>query len=396
MEPEFVDEERIPLIGDDDYDDSFYDDAEQAETSFGGDDALIHREALYASIRQREANIEAMNVQINALERNFNVKIPREQRARFQLSNSYLQVENDGNYINLTKSNGEFLAASTLRSRLGTYLARTLLGIVTPKTVKTRSRLLLDAIPTEIEMEDLSPDRIEKVIDGTTRAVNTDLDMREFLGIDKALTRIKGELENNTSKLTELDEQLNGIREELKNTQDPLEQEELNERLRELKQEREVRLEILSQNKKELASQFARIRQTVEKILDEDLTLREKIKLVFREHGLTIIAVLTSLGLVVSTIIGFLGWGGAATANPPKQPNKLKEWIKKKLRAFARLLGRLAGKAAAALPGIIGSIVAGILNFFKKAVVAASQHVWLFLTSIGTLVAYRIMYPPRK
>ena len=106
---------------------------------------------------------------------------------------------------------------------------------------------------------------------------------------------------------------------------------------------------------------------------------------------------LTSLGLVVSTIIGFLtGGDGAATAKPPKHPNKLTEWLKGKLKALARLLGRLASKAAAALPGIIGSIVAGILNFLKKAVVAASQHVWLFLTSIGTLVAYRIMYPPRK
>ena len=274
MEPEFVDEERIPLIGDDDYDDSFYDDAdesmEQRETSFVmDDDTIIHRETIDVSLRQREA---AMDVQINALERNFNVKIPREQRARFRYVSGVLHVKkSSGEYVNITKANGEFLAASTLRSRLGTSLARSLLGLETPTAVKTRSRLLLDAIPTEIEMEDLSPDKIEKVT--REMAVNTDLDMRGFLGIDRALTRIKGELENNTSKLSEVDEQFNGIREELKNTQDPQEQEELKARLKELQQEREVRLEILSQNKKELASQFARIRQTVEKILDEDLTL---------------------------------------------------------------------------------------------------------------------------
>ena len=34
---------------------------------------------------------------------------------------------------------------------------------------------------------------------------NTDLDMREFLGINKALQSIQGELLNNTSKLTEID-----------------------------------------------------------------------------------------------------------------------------------------------------------------------------------------------
>ena len=34
---------------------------------------------------------------------------------------------------------------------------------------------------------------------------NTDLDMREFLGISKALQSINGELRNNTAKLSELD-----------------------------------------------------------------------------------------------------------------------------------------------------------------------------------------------
>jgi hypothetical protein len=170
----------------------------------------------------------------------------------------------------------------------------------------------------------------------------------------------------------------------------------IKDRIASLNEERQSRLEILSQNKKELASQFARIRQTVEKILDEDLTLREKIKLVFREHGLTITAVLTSLGLVISTLIGFLTGGGAAAGTPPKHPNKLKEWVKNKLKALARLLGRFAGKAAAALPGIIGSIIAGVLNFLKKVVTKASEHVWLFITSIVTLLGYRILYPPSK
>ena len=52
--------------------------------------------------------------------------------------------------------------------------------------------------------------RLEEVIDEVTRDIstNTDLDMREFLGIDKALTRIKGELENNAGKLTEIDEHI--------------------------------------------------------------------------------------------------------------------------------------------------------------------------------------------
>ena len=37
---------------------------------------------------------------------------------------------------------------------------------------------------------------------------NTDLDVREFLGIDKALQNIQGELLNNTSKLTEIPKEI--------------------------------------------------------------------------------------------------------------------------------------------------------------------------------------------
>ena len=139
------------------------------------------------------------------------------------------------------------------------------------------------------------------------------------------------------------------------------------------------------------------MRQTVEKILDENTSLREKLRLIFREHGLTITAVLTSLGLIITTLVTSLTGGAAGgSSTPPKNPSRVGEWIKNKLKALARLLGRLAGKAAAAIPGIVGSIIAGVLNFLKKVVTAAAGHVWLFLTSIATLVGYRLMYPPNS
>ena len=123
-----------------------------------------------------------------------------------------------------------------------------------------------------------------------------------------------------------------------------------------MKEEQATELKIFTQNRKKLSSQFSRIRQTIEKILDGDLTLREKVKLIFREQGITITAVLTAFGLIISTIITSLtgGAGAGGSSTPPKKPNKLKEWLKNKLKALARLFGRIAGKTAAALPGIIG------------------------------------------
>ena len=390
IEPDFVDDENIPLLERDENieDDSIYEDS-QAETSFNNDDDV-------------QEETQKLDREINALERGFNVKI--EERGRFRLSRGYLQVEKSpGEYANISKSNGEFLAESTMRSRLGASLARELLGIETPSSVRSRSRVLIQDIPSEIEMEELTPLRLEKIIDEVMHSVstNTDLDMREFLGIDKALTRIQGELANNAGKLTELDGHLKreqGKLDEIETSPDlQVHEERVKAKIADLKEERAARLELLSQNRKELASQFSRIRQTVEKILDEDMSLREKLKLILREHGLTITAVLTSLGLIISTLITSLTGGAAGgSSTPPKHPNKLKEWVKNKLKALARLLGRLAGKAAAALPGIIGSIIAGVLNFLKKVVTAAAGHVWLFLTSIATLIGYRLLYPPNR
>ena len=385
MEPEFIDEERIPLLERDENigDDSIYEDP-QAETSFTQEDDM-----------QEEA--QKLNTEINALERGFNVKIAsEEQRGRFRMSSGFLQVEKSpGDYVSVTKSNGELLAASTLRARLGASLARELLGIETPSSSKSYSRVLLKDL--DIEMDELPPQRLEEVINEVMTAVgtNTDLNMREFDGIDKVLTRIQGELANNAGKLTELDEHLKREQGKLAEIETSpnlqVHEERVKAKIADLKEERAARLELLSQNRKELASQFSRIRQTVEKILDEDLSLREKLKLVFREHGLTITAVLTSLGLIISTIVTALTGGAGGSSTPPKNPNKLKEWIKNKLKALGRLLGRLAGKAAAALPGIIGSIIAGVLNFLKKVVAVAAGHVWLFLLSIATLIGYKLV-----
>ena len=198
FEPEFIDDERVPLINQyENNDDSVYEDS-QAETSFTQEDDV-------------QEETQKLDTEINALARGFNVKIASEERGRFRLSSGYLQVEKSpGEFVNITKSNGELLAASTLRTRLGTSLARELLGIETPSSVRSRTRVLIQDIPTELEMDELTPLRLEEVIAEVTRemSTNTDLDMREFDGIDKALTRIKGELENNAGKLAEIDEHL--------------------------------------------------------------------------------------------------------------------------------------------------------------------------------------------
>ena len=60
------------------------------------------------------------------------------------------------------------------------------------------------------------------------------------------------------------------------------------DKLEQLNTEEQARLEILSQNRKDLQTQVARIKQTLEKVLDKDTSLSERICTLFREQGVSI------------------------------------------------------------------------------------------------------------
>ena len=75
------------------------------------------------------------------------------------------------------------------------------------------------------------------------------------------------------------------------------------DRLDDLNTEKQTRLEILSQNRKDLQTQVARIKQTLEKVLDKDTSLAERIRTLFPEQGITIFSILTALSMTISTIV---------------------------------------------------------------------------------------------
>ena len=102
-----------------------------------------------------------------------------------------------------------------------------------------------------IPLEDLSSLVENFHIKTREASQNTDLDMREFLAIDKALQNIQGELLNNTSKLTEIDKRIERDIKKLKEVEDDPtysdEQRQLyRDRLDDLNTEKQARLEILS------------------------------------------------------------------------------------------------------------------------------------------------------
>ena len=145
------------------------------------------------------------------------------------------------------------------------------------------------------------------------------------------------------------------------------------------------------------SNQIYQIRESIMKFLDKETgTLDERIRTLFKEQRITIISILTALGMALGVLIEVLLGGSStftstsqSTTTSDKQP-KVKGgamvWIKNKLKALSQLLGKLADKALASLPGIIGSILSWILNRAKEVVGWLSQNLWALITSVGVLI----------
>ena len=190
------------------------------------------------------------------------------------------------------------------------------------------------------------------------------LTLRELQGLDKALQSIRGELTNNLAKLTDIDKDIAKKKRKLQEAEDEISKSDITARLKNLEDERSVRLEAATANKEALRGQINRIKETINKVLKEDSTLGERLRTLFKEQGITIVSVLTAIGMIIGVIVEAVipTSGGAATPSKPPSQGGAKEWVKKQLHNLAKLLANLAGKAAAALPGVIGSIVSWLLS----------------------------------
>ena len=258
--------------------------------------------------------------------------------------------------------------------------------------IKTLDRMVLT--PREVEnipMQDLGK-TVEEISQVIGNPNDLPLPMRELLGLDKALQRVKGELVNGASKLTEIEQH---ITKEQKKLEEPditeQQKQRIKKRIAELKEEHIVRLESLSHLKEKLSSQFARIRQTLDKVADGDRSLKERLKILWREQGLTLVATLTAIGMTISTLVLALLPSGAAGGGGGKPPHKVRDWVKKGLKSLGRLFGKLGKWALSALPGALGAIISGIFNFLKTVVVKAAEYTYATIGAGVALVSYLIL-----
>ena len=144
--------------------------------------------------------------------------------------------------------------------------------------------------------------------------------------------------------------------------------------------------------KSEASKQINKIRGSITKFLDKGTeTLGERIRTLFKEQGITIVRILTAVGMAIGVLIEVLLGGPSvstttseSTTTCSDKKGEAREWIKNKFKALSQLLGKLADKALAALPGIIGSIHSWILNRAKE--VIGWLNLWALITGVGVLI----------
>ena len=223
---------------------------------------------------------------------------------------------------------------------------------------------------------------------GNKRTQTEGLTLRELQGLDKALQSIRGELTNNMAKLTDIDKDVAKEKRKLQEAEDEISKSDITARLKNLEDERSVRLEAATANEEALRGQINRIKETINKVLKEDSTHGERLRTLFKEQGINKVSVLTAIGMIIGVIVEAVipTSGGSATPSKPPSQDGAKEWVKKQLHNLSKLLANLAGKAAAALPGVIGSIVSWLLSATGKVVNCFGNNLWAVVVLVAGLL----------
>ena len=257
-----------------------------------------------------------------------------------------------------------------------------------------QDNIMLQDIITKIE---IASDNSIKLIETSLTEIGKDastqtggLTLRELEGLDKELRTISGSLRSAIAKAmakqVDIDKENRKLEEMVNDgTYSDEQREEVRARLQRFQDEQKAINEQIRILKGRYSNQIYQIRESITKFLDKETgTLGERIRNLFKEQGITIVSILTAVGMAIGVLIEAL-LGGPSTSTPtpqstttsdrqPKVKGGAREWIKNKLKALSQLLGKLADKALGSLPGIIGSIISWILNRAKEVIGWLSQN----------------------
>ena len=281
-----------------------------------------------------------------------------------------------------------------------------------PTSEGNQDNIMLQDIITKNE---IATDNSMKLIETSLTEIGVEastqtggLSLSELEGLDRELRTISGSLRSaitkSIAKQVDIDKE-NRKLEEMANdeTYSDEQREEVRVRLQRFQDEQKAINNQICILKGRYSNQIYQIRESITKFLDkETMTLGERIRTLFKEQRITIVSILTAVGMAIGFLIEAL-LGGPSTSTPTSggtsggdKKGGAREWIKNKLKALSQLLGKLADKALASLPGIIDSILSWILNRAKEVIGWLSQNLWALITGVGVLIYTYFMTKTRR
>ena len=187
------------------------------------------------------------------------------------------------------------------------------------------------------------------------------LTLRELQGLDRELRAISGSLRCAIAKVmakqVDIDKE-NRKLEEMSNDEmySDEQREEVRARLQRFQDEQKAINDQIPILKSQYSNQIYQIRESIMKLLDKEMgKLGERVKTLFKEQGITIVSILTAVGMAIGVLIEAL-LGGPSASTPTSQSittsdkkSGAREWIKNKLKSLLQLLGKLVDKSISIL-----------------------------------------------
>ena len=126
--------------------------------------------------------------------------------------------------------------------------------------------------------------------------------------------------------------------------------------------------EQIDANIEEQQSEISRLEAENERI-EERMSLRDRVKLIFKKYGFTVFAVVSAVGLVIGVVV----------SNLQKGLTSLGKGVGGALKNIGKKIGEI-------LPGMIGAIASFIFKTAGEAVGFLVKHAWLLILAAVTIM----------
>ena len=125
-------------------------------------------------------------------------------------------------------------------------------------------------------------------------------------------------------------------------------------------------------NMEEQQSEISRLEAENERI-EERMSLRDRVKLIFKKYGFTVFAVVSAVGLVIGVIV----------SNLQKGLTSLGKGVGGALKTIGKKIGEI-------LPGMVGAIARFVFKTAGEAVGFLAKHAWLLILAAVTIMIEKL------